>query len=203
MKPPDWLYRRTRLLNMLHFLRVAKGHSQMTEEEKIALKKYAFDKERALEIGTYMGVSANLIAKALIPKGVLYCVDPFLDRKGKKNPGWAIAERDLERNKVRNKVTILRGFSSDPLIQVQIPDELDFIFVDGDHSYEGLANDWQIVKQKLKLNGEVCLHDTLIPAKEPYRNFGSVQYFQDIIKLDTKFNLIDQCYSMTVLKKII
>ena len=54
----------------------------MNQMEKEALEKYASGKTRALEIGTYMGVSANIIAKVLKPSGKLYCVDPFLERKG-------------------------------------------------------------------------------------------------------------------------
>jgi predicted O-methyltransferase YrrM len=202
MKIYDWLSRRTRLLNIFHFLRMAEGHSQMIPPEKEALEKYARGKTRALEIGTYMGVSANIIAKALDPGGMLYCVDPFLDRKGWRNPGLAIAERDLKRNRLTQKVTILKGYSTDPAIQNQIPQELNFIFIDGDHSYEGLENDWQIVKSRLSINGIVCLHDTIIPQEEPYRDYGSVKYFQNVIIKDAQFKLIDQSYSMTVLKKV-
>ncbi len=203
MNPPAWLFQRTRLLNFIHYLRLVEGHSQMNAAEKAALRKYAVGKENALEIGTYMGVSANIIAKAMAKSGTLRCVDPFLDRKGSKDPGLAIAERDLHRNGVAHKVIILKGFSTDPLIQDLIPFELDFIFIDGDHSYKGLGNDWKIVGEKLRIHGIVCLHDTIIPAEEPYRDFGSVKYFEDVVKRDIRFELIEQCYSMTVLKRLI
>ena len=149
-----------------------------------------------------MGVSANLIAKHLAVDGRLFCVDPFLDRKGQKDPGWSMAERDLRRNKLLHKVIFLRGFSADPAVKAQIPSGLDFIFVDGDHSFEGSANDWEIVRDKLAVDGIVCLHDTIIPPAEPFRNFGSVTHFRDIVSFDTAFQLIDQCYSMTVLRRI-
>jgi predicted O-methyltransferase YrrM len=202
MKIYDWLSRRTRLLNVFHFLRLAKGHSQMNQMEREVLKRYADGKTRALEVGTYMGVSANIIAKVLDPTGILYCVDPFLDRKGSRNPGLAIAERDLNRNGIIHRVSILKGYSSDMNIQLQIPDDLDFIFIDGDHRYEGLENDWKIVKSKLRVDGIVCLHDTIIPKEEPYRDYGSVKYFQNVILKDMQFKLIDQSYSMTVLKRV-
>ena len=178
------------------------AHSQLVQVEKDTLTKYATDKMSALEIGTYMGGSANIIAKALRPEGKLYCVDPFPDRKGKKDPGWTIAERDLKRNGIFEKVIFLRGLSTDPAITSKIPKGLDFVFVDGDHSYQGLANDWNIVKECVSMGGIVCLHDTLIPPLEPYRKFGSTEYFEDIVRNDPEFQLIETSYSMTILCRI-
>ena len=76
---------------------------------------------------------------------------------------------------------------------------IDLLWIDGDHSYEGLANDWQIVLDKLSTNGIVCLHDTTIPAAEPYRDFGSVAYFNEVVKNDKNFTLLETVYSMNVL----
>lgn len=202
MKPPEWLYKRTRLLNVFHYLGIVEAHSQMNAKEKQALKQHARGRRRALEIGTYMGVSANIIAKELESEGTLFCIDPFVNIKGMKNPGLTIAERDLKKNALLSKVVFLKGLSTDPEIKSKLGDDFDFIFIDGDHSYEGLANDWQIVKQTLKPGGIICLHDTIIPIEEPYRNFGSVTYFNNVIRHDDQFKLIDECYSMTVLKRL-
>jgi len=196
-----WIRKHTRLLNVLHWLRLSDAHSQMIDSEKESLKKYAFEKKNALEIGTYMGVTAVIIARSIDKNGRLYCVDPFLDRFG-KNPGLSIAERGLRRAGVEQKVVFLKGFSSDKIIISQIPDDLDFVLVDGDHSYEGLKNDWAIVRNKLKPNGLVCLHDTIIPPEEPYRYFGSVDFFNEVITKDSEFEIIDRCYSMTILRRL-
>lgn len=201
MKAPEWLIKRTRLLNVFHLLRIFEAHSQMTEAEKSSLAKYAEGKMNALEIGTYMGVSANLIAKNIHQQGVLYCVDPFISRKNSQNPGLKMAERDLRINKTRNKVKFLIGFSTDPVIQSGISNRIDFAFIDGDHSYEGLKNDWNIVKQKVMSGGIVCLRDTILPPEETWRNFGSVQFYNDVIIMDKDFELIDQCHFMTILRR--
>lgn len=195
------LYKRTRLLNILHSIYLADAHSQMVEGEKQVLAKHAKDRTKALEIGTYMGVSANIIAKALGSNGKLFCVDPFLPKRNGVNAGKSIAVRDLKRNGLLHKVAFLEGFSTTKNIIESIPLDLDFIFIDGDHSYEGLANDWEIVHQKLTKGGIVCLHDTMIPVNEEFRKFGSVKYFQDVVSKDSEFELIDSCHSMTVLKR--
>ena len=199
--PPSWLYRRTRILNILHLFGVAMPHTQLNKDEMICLAKHANNRRNALEIGTYMGVSASIIAKALADKGVLNCVDPFVSNNNKLHPGLQIAVRELKRNKVLYKIKFLLGFSNDIEIINQIPRNLDFIFIDGDHSYEGIDNDWKIVLDKLALNGVVCLHDTTIPEQEPHRDFGSVSYFNKVIKNDNNFVHIETVYSMNVLVK--
>ncbi len=199
--PPAWLYRRPRILNLLHSLRLASPHSQMNQIEKDCLKKYASGKSNALEIGTYMGVTASIIAMSLEKNGELICVDPFESKNKKQNPGFIMTERELKRNQVFHKTRFLFGYSNNMEIINKIPQQLDFILVDGDHSYKGLENDWQIVLSKLTSKGIVCLHDTTIPENEPYRNFGSVAYFNDVIKNDSNFVLLETVYSMNILRK--
>lgn len=197
--PPNWLYRRPRILNILHFINLATPHSQMNLLEKECLEKHATGKHSALEIGTYMGVTASIIACALAKNGVLFCVDPFELRNNRQNPGLLMTIRGLKRAHVFNKVKFLFGFSNEQTIIEQIPPQLDFILVDGDHSYEGLENDWEIVLSKLIRNGVVCFHDTTIPKDEPYRDFGSVKYFNEVIKFDQRFEHLETVYSMNVL----
>ena len=113
---PSWLYKRPRVLNVLHSLRLASPHSQMNIEEKNCLRKYATDKHMALEIGTYMGVTASLIATSLSDTGKLFCVDPFEEKNNKLNPGFQMALRELKKMNVLYKVKFLLGFSNDKKI---------------------------------------------------------------------------------------
>jgi predicted O-methyltransferase YrrM len=198
---PGWLYRRTRLLNVLHRFGLAHAHSQMSAAERICLSKHAEGKQCALEIGTYMGVSGNLIASAISDEGLLHCLDPFPDRNGRKNPGLEMAERDLKRNKVERKVVFLNGFSSDPEIVAQIPMELDFIFVDGDHSLDGIRNDWRIVSERLTKGGVVCLHDAVVPSGATPAGFGSEIFYRDVISVDSLFEAVEECHTMAVLRR--
>lgn len=201
-KPPAWLYKRTSVLNILHRVGLASPHSQMTEDEMNCLERHAKGKKNALEVGTYMGVTANIIAGAMAADGALSCVDPFVAPAGKVHPGLQMAKRQLRKNKLLSKVKFLLGFSTDPEIKKQIPGGLDLILIDGDHSYEGIENDWEIVCEKLQTGGIVCLHDTTIPEAEPYRNFGSVKFYNEIITADSRFQFVERVYSMNVLKKV-
>ena len=199
--PPVWLYQRPRILNILHAAGLANPHSQMNAIEKACLERSAKGKSKALEIGTYMGVTATIIADAMTAGGRLYCVDPFEKKNDQQNPGLTMALRSLKRKKLLPKVEFLLGFSNEKRIIEMIPEGLDFILVDGDHSYDGLKNDWEIVKRKLAPGGIVCLHDTTIPAEEPYRDFGSVSYYNDVVKHDADFRHVETVYSMNVLQR--
>lgn len=194
--------RRPRLLNSLHSLSLVKAQSQTNSEELACLKRFARGHKVAVEIGTYMGVSAAVIAKALTVDGRLYCVDPWESLpSGKENPCWTICRRELRRNNVLSQIIFLQGFSGE--MEEAMPEEFDFIFVDGDHSYSGLQTDWHIVLRHLAPSGIVCLHDTTVPSAEPYRKFGSVAYFDEVIKSHQDFEWLECCYSLNVLRRLV
>jgi predicted O-methyltransferase YrrM len=86
-------------------------------------------------------------------------------------------------------------------VESQLPKQFDFIFVDGDHSFEGLKNDWQIVLRRLSPGGIVCLHDTSVPASEPYRRLGSSAFFDSQIGPHPDFEWIECCHTLNVLRR--
>jgi predicted O-methyltransferase YrrM len=193
------LFRRPRLLRPMHALRLSKAHSQTNALELATLERYARGHTVALEIGTYMGVSAAIISRALSSDGKLYCVDPWEIHHGKENPCWTICKRELQRNGVPERVVFLQGLSHE--MENEMPQNFDFIFVDGDHTYEGLERDWGIIMRRLQPGGVVCLHDTSVPQAEPFRQFGSVEFFDQVIRSSQEFEWLECCYSMNVMRR--
>lgn len=147
-----------------------------------------------------MGVSAAVIAQALVAEGRLFCVDPWEARHGKENPCFTICRRELSRRGVRDRVVFLQGYSHD--VEIQMPRQFDFIFVDGDHSYDGLQRDWNICLRRLTNNGVLCLHDTTISAAEPHRRHGSVTFFDEVIRHHPDFVLLECCHSLNILRRL-
>jgi predicted O-methyltransferase YrrM len=192
--------RRPRVLNALHSVSLVKPTSQTIPVELNALERYATGACQALEIGTDQGVSAARIARALAPTGRLYCVDPWPEGDRGEHPCLSICQRHLRRSGVKSRVRILRGYSRE--MMDRIPDKLDFAFVDGDHSWEGVKIDWTVVSQKMILGGVVCLHDSLVPVGEDWRYLDSCVYFEDVIRADSRFSVIDEVHSLAVLRKI-
>jgi predicted O-methyltransferase YrrM len=191
--------RRPRILNQLHRFGLVNATSQTNELELAALAQSAFGCKMALEIGTYQGVSAARIASALVPGGILYCVDPWLESNGRVNPCWSICLRHLRRTGIIGNVKIIRGFSSQ--VESMIPEQVDFAFIDGDHSWDGIRIDWSIVSPRLAKGAIVCLHDTVIPKSEPWRNLDSVRFYQEVINRDASFETVRAVHSMVVVRK--
>src|SRR5262245_49828337 len=96
--------RRPRILNQLHRIRLVRATSQTNEGELAARERHARGKKRLLEIGTYQGVSAARIAKAMSPEGKLYCVDPWPETGAGENSCMSICMRHLARNDVMDRI---------------------------------------------------------------------------------------------------
>jgi len=197
----EFFFRRPRVLNVLHWANLVNATSQTIPAELDALERHAAGARQALEIGTYQGVSAARIARALAPGGLLYCVDPWPQTEDREdNPCWSVCQRHLRRSGMKNRTRILRGYSGE--MAAQTPDHLDFAFVDGDHSWEGIKTDWSLVSEKMRSGGVVCLHDSFAPAGEDWRRLDCSVYFEEVIQKDARFCFIERVHSLAVLRKL-
>jgi predicted O-methyltransferase YrrM len=199
LKNQTW--RRPRLLNLLHSVGLAEPASQTIASEFAVIRKHAAGKRCAVEVGSFQGVSAAIIARELDPAGKLYCVDPWFEVNGKEDASLTIAKRHFRRNKVVDKIVLCQGVITEAL--GKMPNEIDFAFIDGDHTFPGLKTDWEILAPRLKLGGVICLHDTSVPPGAPELNFGSCQFFNEVISQDRSFSLVDTVYSLNVVQRIV
>ena len=135
--------------------------THLTNKEKMMLYVLAKDKTGAfVEIGSYLGASSCFIALAQadknpIPK--LYCVDTWT------NDVMTEGERDtfdifLENTKdFKNIIIPLRGRST--MVAEYFQEKIDFLFIDGDHSYKGVKDDIHAWFPKLTVDALVVFHD--------------------------------------------
>ena len=112
-----------------------------------------------IEIGVGNGTNALVICKNLSIKK-LYCVDPYCC-DSKENVS-------IERYNIKNKneaVKKLRGFDVDFLECYSfdavdlLPDGLDFVYIDGCHSYDGVKRDIALYYPKVRVGGVLGGHD--------------------------------------------
>src|SRR5689334_5158988 len=154
--------------SLMHLIRVCLWNeqpaSQTTINEQNAIEHYSKGKKAAVEIGVFEGLNTAIISRSVAADGIVYGIDPFF--KGKLGISYhkIIAKMSIHRKGVA-KVRWIEMLSFDAVKHV--PDELDFIFIDGDHSYEGIKRDWHDWSAKLKKGGFILLHDTSIPAHDP------------------------------------
>lgn len=152
--------------------------SQMSKNERFQLY-YAMRKLlptnsspcRFVEIGSFAGSSLFLNQKALV-------------REHNDLEGWAIdpglhPQLKLVLDNLPSEITHLRMFSHDALAQLQTIFERDhnyppYIFVDGDHSYEGVKRDIINYYPLLAPGGLMIFHDYLPPLDE--QNSSSILF---------------------------
>ena len=120
--------------------------------------------EVVVEIGSARGKSACYLGMALKENGSgqLYAIDPHT------RTNWNDADsvdtfdsinQNLDRLKLRDFVRIVRATSEDAARGWSLP--IDLIFIDGDHSYEGVKRDWELFSPFVRPFGGVIFHDTL------------------------------------------
>lgn len=119
---------------------------------------YGVRPKRVLEIGTFLGGSALIIAAALddIGDGIMVCVDP--------NP--RLPQENIDR--IQHRATIVAAPSPEGLHKaMQIAgDKFDFALIDGDHSYEGVVRDIEGTLPVVLPNSYLLFHDA---HNEPVR----------------------------------
>jgi predicted O-methyltransferase YrrM len=189
---------------LAHYLKVLLGMeqaaTQTSKAEQLLLVKYCNDAQTAVEIGVFEGVNTALIAANMRADGVLYGIDPFF--KGRFGICYSklITRRSLKIPLQLHKVVLIEKLSFDAVNDV--PNEVDFIFIDGDHSLEGIKRDWNEWSNKIRKGGILALHDTAVPVFDPSRIFlGSVQYFDEVIKYDQRFEVIEKTDSLHILRR--
>ena len=163
---------RRRGLGYRHIWAYRKIDGWLTENEAIALYDLACRLTPThpviVEIGSWLGKSSVILAKGLQGKTnpILYCIDPF-DAAGDAGYAILVEARGLQlkeqfienvkRNNVYDHIRILHGYSYD--FAAGFSDEIDFLFIDGNHAYDSVMRDYTDWTPHLKTGGIIALHD--------------------------------------------
>jgi len=187
--------------NILHalsyLLRMEKAATQLTDKELNCLVKYAKGKKYGVEIGVFEGASTSVLAQQLADGGILYAVDPFFSGRLGICWGEVIATQQVKRAKAKSNVKFVKAFSYDAINMIE--GDFDFVFIDADHSLEGITRDWA---GRVSRNGIIALHDVCLAEHNPkIKDLGTHQYFESHIKLDDRFTVVDKADSLCVLRK--
>ena len=141
---------------------------QKLVEHEIA--RGGFKKFRILEIGSWAGGSTITWAEAVKNSGCqggIYCVDHWADyhsspyaisKMFKKNKVFELFQHNISASGYQDMIFVLRG-PSDKILPVLHHEQFDLIFIDGDHSYQGLSNDMCNSAPLLKEGGVLCGDD--------------------------------------------
>lgn len=147
---------------------------------------------RGVEIGRFNGGSTLLLAVAVGEKGKLISIDigPQDDE---------MLEQVLQKANVRSRVELLIGDAN----KVECNETLDFVFIDGDHSYEGAKRDHNLWGNRVKAGGLVIHHDMSNSRRYSTQWNDLARLRSDILeKQSNQLKLIDETGSLAVFRKL-
>jgi predicted O-methyltransferase YrrM len=182
-------------------LGLAQAETQTTWAERDCLARHASSKKRLAEIGVWHGVTTCRLRKVMATEGTLFAIDPYPKGRLGFSTQRVIARREL--SKVSNgRVTWIRKTGAEAARELAGSEPFDFVFIDGDHSYEGLRADWTGWRPLLAEHGVIALHDSRSSPERPIADAGSVQFTSQVILHDRCFEVIDTMNSLTVLRRL-
>jgi predicted O-methyltransferase YrrM len=158
-----------------------------------------------VEIGSWKGKSTYCLAKGL-KSGKVCAIDPFdasgdaasasiYHQKKDKEPLIQQFKDNMEKLGVLDKIEILQGFSND--FVGKIP-QIDFLFIDGDHSKEGCEFDFLSYAPYVKPGGYIALHDFYADRKD----LGPTWVVENIIIPSKEYNFFGLFDSLWICQKL-
>jgi predicted O-methyltransferase YrrM len=133
--------------------------------EAALLSRLAGAADRVVELGVYEGASAVVLCRAMRAGAELHLVDPFIDpaatalRVGARASPSA-TRRAVERGKGRTGPVLHWHFvRSQDLGRAWNGGPVDLVFIDGDHSFEGCREDFELWREHVGTGGAIALHD--------------------------------------------
>ena len=170
--------------------------TQTTAPERRCLARHAAGRRRIVEIGVYHAANTALFRTLVHEDGEVIGIDPHPPgRLGVSFERW-IAEYQVSRVP-RARARLIRQFSHDAATAWSGP--VDFLFIDGDHSWDAIARDWNDWSRHVAKDGVVALHDSRSTAGKA--DLDSVRFTTDVVRRDPRFEVIDEVDSLTVLRR--
>ncbi len=181
------------------FLNIDQPVTQATLNERTSMLKYVKEAKAIAEIGVFEGFNTREFALHSPADTVVYAIDPFFKGALGISYGKLIALNNWKKKKI-NKIKLIQGFSAD--VSGFINEPLDFVFVDGDHTYDGVKKDFELYGEKLSDNGTIAFHDSrLFPQGWTQSDWGPVQLIDNIVRKDKKWKIVEEVDSTVFIKK--
>jgi cephalosporin hydroxylase len=89
----------------------------------------------------------------------------------------------------------------DLLVNVLKGQKIDFLFIDGDHTYEGVKQDYEMYKELVSDNGYIAFHDINDTQRHRDRNVYVGKLWNELIGEKIEFNIKADWAGIGVIKK--
>ena len=181
---------------------VRDAETQTTVRERAALGAYASGRATVVEIGVWHGVTTSVLRTAMAPDGVLWAVDPFPPGQLGFSLQRPIARSEVKRvNNGHLRWIRATGVAAAEIYRQEGRPPVQMIFIDGDHSYDGLVQDWRAWSPLIAEGGTACVHDSRSTPERQIDDAGSVRATADVVRKDSAFELADEIDSLTIVRR--
>jgi predicted O-methyltransferase YrrM len=182
-------YRRVRRSHLVRRLRLARGARRLARnaaagDARLCDELWKFEDFRPLqikeEIARLSGIVKALAPAAVCEIGAAGCGTTFLFARAAA-PGSLVISLDLGLEEARRRASALFAREGQRVVCLKADSHrpetvreverllagrpLDFLFIDGDHSYEGVARDFELYAPLVRPGGLIALHD-IVPLAE-------------------------------------
>jgi predicted O-methyltransferase YrrM len=177
--------------------------SQHSIKEDELLKKFVGSSKTIVEIGVAEAVCGYSIRSVMDENAVMYLIDPYIPGKiPGLNLQYVVAKKIVNSVK-RGKVEWIKEFSHDAF-KTWGNKKIDFLFIDGDHSYEGCLQDWEDWSKYVPVGGIVVFHDARVFAGGwVEENWGPVQVVNKVFRSEPnkEWEIVEEADSMVVVRR--
>jgi predicted O-methyltransferase YrrM len=141
---------------------------------ELVLAYKALKPKYVVEIGTWHGGSLWFWLRYAAPEAQIVSVDMGPEH-------WRPAEPDFDASiwqdwiRPSNDLHVIKGDSKSPEVVDQVKSicpHIDFLFIDGDHSYEGSRADFESYGPLVRPGGVIAFHDLIPPKDRPRIQVG-------------------------------
>src|SRR5215471_8124134 len=175
--------------NAAHYVRYRMGRdvatTQTTEAERKLLAELAPGKKVIVEIGVFEGASSLLLREAMDQSAELICIDPFPRGRLLFSPQLGISRREIGRSR-NGRVQIIRKESHEGI--KGWARQIDLLFLDGDHSFEGASRDFREWSKFVDQRGLILIHTSHSSINKAVpEHCGPLRLVEEIIASDHRF----------------
>lgn len=182
-------------------MRAGQATTETSPTERTALARFALGRKRLVEIGVAQGVTTKRLRAAMAPDGELWAVDPYFPNRLGLRFSEMIAKGEVaavENGSVRWVRSTGAEAAAAWTREGRLP--ADLVFIDGDHSWQGVSSDWAAWSPLVAPGGHIALHDSRPVPKFPV-DADSVRFTQSVVLKDARFRVVEEVESLTVLER--
>jgi len=196
-------------LILIRFIGYKKINGWLSQNEAIGLYNIAKllpKKSIVVEIGSWQGKSTFCILSGL-NSGTVYAIDPFnasagtdiqseneYIEKAKDIDLLTTFKRNVKRHIRAGKVEIKQGYSNQFHNEFE---QINFLFIDGDHSIKGCTEDYNLYAHKVVKGGFIAFHDYY----EDRLDLGSTYVINEVILKENLFTFFGRQDSLWIARK--